>query len=106
MRWPDLDPSADPERYETVSADSRESSDRRTGTRRGGRRATDTPTGPAWTTGQLAYHIGMSQGFVLGEIKAKEIIASQFGREYRIAAAEVRRYLESKGFPLPDSLVH
>ena len=47
----------------------------------------------------------MSQGFVLGEIKAKEITASQFGREYRIAAAEVRRYLDSKGFPLPDVLI-
>lgn len=85
--------------------DSRVSNDRRTGPRRGGRRASDRPSGPAWTTGQLAYHIGMSQGFVLGEIKAKEITASQFGREYRIAAAEVRRYLDSKGFPLPDVLI-
>jgi hypothetical protein len=38
------------------------------------------------------------------EIKAGEIVASQFGREYRIAAAEVRRYLEAKGFPLPEVL--
>jgi excisionase family DNA binding protein len=73
--------------------------------RPGGRRATDRPTGNGWTTGQLAHHIGMSRGFVLSEIKAREIIASQFGREWRIAAAEVRRYLESKGFPLPDSIV-
>jgi excisionase family DNA binding protein len=78
--------------------------DRREGPRRGGRRATDTQTGSAWTTGQLAFYIGMSRGFVLGEIRGGEIIASQFGREYRIAAAEVKRYLSDKRFPLPDAL--
>lgn len=46
----------------------------------------------------------MSRGFVLQEIKSHEIAASQFGREYRIAKLEVRRYLTAKGFPLPDSL--
>lgn len=72
--------------------------------RGGGRRAVDKPTGNAWTTGQLAYHIGMSPGFVLAEIRAKEIVASQFGREFRIARAEVERYCLAKGWPLPAIL--
>jgi excisionase family DNA binding protein len=79
--------------------------ERRAPGRPGGRRAVDRPTGNAWTTGQLAYHIGMSPGFVLAEIKAREILASQFGREYRIARTEVQRYLLAKGFPLPANWV-
>lgn len=58
----------------------------------------------AWTTGQLAEHIGMSASFVLAEIRGKELTASQFGREYRIHADEVRRYLVAKGWPLPATL--
>lgn len=81
-----------------------EQPDRRTGPRQGGRRCTDAPTGNAWTTSQLAYHIGMSRDFILGEIDAGEIVASRFGREYRIARAEVVRYLTVKRFPLPDIL--
>ncbi len=68
------------------------------------RRPIEMPSGPAWTTGQLAFHIGMSVDFVASEIRAGEIIASKFGREWRIAAVEVRRYLAAKEFPLPESL--
>lgn len=78
--------------------------DRRSGHRGGGRRATDEPHGPAWTTGQLAHEIGMSADFVVSEIRAGELVASKFGREYRIAAAEIRRYLTAKQFPVPDHL--
>lgn len=69
---------------------------------RGGRRPGDALN--AWSTGQLAQCIGMSTDFVVGEIRAGELGASKFGREYRIAVAEVRRYLISKGFPLPAVL--
>jgi len=72
--------------------------------RPGGRRSTDPPVGNGWSTGQLAFHIGMSRKFVLEEIHAKAISASQFGREYRIPSSEVRRYCESHGFPVPESL--
>lgn len=58
----------------------------------------------AWSTGQLAQCIGMSSDFVVDEIRAGELTASKFGREYRISVAEVRRYLVSKGFPLPAAL--
>lgn len=77
--------------------------DRRSGPRQGGRRASDRPSGNAWTTAQVAYHIGMSAGFVLCEIKAGDIVASQFGREWRITRAEVCRYCEAKGWPSPDA---
>lgn len=76
----------------------------REGPRSGGRRASDRPTGNGWSTGQLAHHIGMSGAFVRGEIESGEIVASRFGSEWRIAAAEVRRYLLAKGYPLPDAL--
>lgn len=87
-------------RAETVIARAEE----RRAVRRGGRRAMDTPTGGAWSPGQLAFHIGMSHDFVLAEIRAGEIVASPFGRQWRIATAEVVRYLTAKRFPLPDSL--
>jgi hypothetical protein len=70
----------------------------------GGRRATDQPSGNGWSTGQLGHHIGMSGNFVRSEIESGELVASRFGSEWRIAAAEVKRYLLAKGFPLPDSL--
>ncbi len=81
-------------------ADRRVSRDRRGG-RPGGRRSIDRPIN-AWSTGQLAYHIGMRSEFVLTEIRAGQIKASMFGHEYRIHSDEVRRYLESKGFPVPQ----
>lgn len=81
-----------------------EQPDRRSGPRGGGRRATDEAHGPAWTTGQLAHEIGMSADFVVSEIRAGELVASKFGREYRIAAAEIRRYLTARRFPVPDHL--
>jgi hypothetical protein len=87
-----------------IAIERRQHSERRSGIRPGGRRSTDPPTGKGWSTGQLAHHIGMSGKFVRGEIEAKEIIASRFGSEWRIAAAEVRRYLLAKGYPLPDTL--
>jgi excisionase family DNA binding protein len=85
-------------------ADRRQAPDRRASPRAGGRRAVDEPMGPAWTIGQLAYQIGMSNDFVISEIRAHEIVASKFGREWRIASSEVRRYLLAKQFPLPESL--
>lgn len=81
-----------------------EHGDRRSGPRQGGRRASDIPTGNAWTTGQLAHWIGMSPDFVITEIAAGELVASKFGREYRIARAEILRYLTVKRFPVPDAL--
>jgi excisionase family DNA binding protein len=63
----------------------------------------DRPLGHAWTPAQLAIHIGMSSGFVLAEIRAKELAASQFGREWRIHEREVHRYCAAKGWPLPTS---
>jgi hypothetical protein len=47
----------------------------------------------------------MSRKFVIAEIKGCEIAASRFGREYRIASAEVRRYCEAHRFPVPEWLV-
>ena len=77
--------------------------DRRDGLlRQGGRRSTDAPSGNAWTTSQLANYIGMSRDFVIGEIDAGELVASKFGREYRIHREEIIRYLTVKRFPLPD----
>ncbi len=73
---------------------------RRSGRSRGGRRAIDQPVN-AWSTGQLAYWIGMSGRFVYTEIQCGEIKASRFGTEYRIHCVEVRRYLRDKGFPVP-----
>ena len=70
--------------------------------RAGGRRASDQQV--PWTTTQLAAWIGMSADFVLREIYARELVASQFGREYRIPVAEVKRYLQVKAFPVPDTL--
>ena len=55
----------------------------------------------AWSTAQMAFCIGMSAGFVQSEIICGELKASLFGGSYRIAATEVRRYLEAKGFPVP-----
>lgn len=55
----------------------------------------------AWSTGQLAYVIGMTSWFVHKEIASGEVRASKFGGEYRIHVDEVRRYLTAKGFPLP-----
>mgnify|MGYP006935486153 CR=1 FL=1 len=73
--------------------------------RSGGRpriaRVIDRPVN-AWSTGQLAYVIGMSSWFVSKEIATGEIKASRFGTEYRIHVDEVRRYLTDKGFPLPE----
>lgn len=77
----------------------RRMADRRHG-RSGGRRTVDQPAN-AWSTAQLAYWIGMSPGFILGEVKTGELKASSFGGSYRIHASEVRRYLETKGFPVP-----
>jgi hypothetical protein len=47
----------------------------------------------------------MSSGFVLAEIKGGHIVASQFGREWRIAASEVRRYGDSRGYPPAQSVL-
>jgi excisionase family DNA binding protein len=69
-----------------------------------GRRATDAATGQGWTVGQLAYLIQVSDDFILGEIRAGAILASKFGREYRIAPSAVRDYLTVKRYPLPQSL--
>lgn len=79
----------------------RRKTERRIGRPPGGRRAVDQPVN-AWSTGQMAYFIGMSSGFVVSEIKAGELRASIFGGEYRIAIVEVRRYLKEKNFPLPQ----
>lgn len=74
--------------------------------RPGGKRASDPPsTTFGWSTQQLANHLGMSRQFVILEINARAIIASRFGREYRIASSEVRRYCEARGYPVPESLV-
>ena len=70
-------------------------------TRATGRRSTDIPI-VGWSTVQLAYWIGMSKDFVIGEIQAREIKATMFGVEYRIHATEVKRYLLAKGWPLPS----
>jgi hypothetical protein len=75
--------------------------DRRT-LRGGGRRAVDKPAANGWTTGQLGWWIGHGSDFVLGEIKDGRIVASKFGREWRIAYAEVCRYCVSKNYPEPD----
>lgn len=81
-------------------ADRRVAERRRPGRPPGGRRAIDKPAN-AWSTGQLAWCIGMSSGFVLKEIAAGELQASVFGSEHRIHISEVQRYLASKGFPVP-----
>lgn len=83
----------------------RQTSERRKSLRGGGRRHLDMPTpGQAWTVNQLAYHLQLSRDFIIAEIKDRDLIASKFGSEYRIASAEVRRYLAAKGFPAPDTL--
>ena len=69
--------------------------------RANGRRSTDMPI-VGWSTVQLAYWIGMSKDFVIGEIQAREIKATMFGVEYRIHSTEVKRYLLAKGWPLPS----
>lgn len=80
--------------------------DRRQVERRGpgrpptGRRAMDRPAN-AWSTGQMAYCVGMTTWFVVREIEAGEIKGVRIGREYRIPIVEVRRYLQAKGFPVP-----
>lgn len=79
----------------------RQVSERKRTGRPAGRRTIDKPA-HAWSTAQLADWIGMSSGFVLTEINAGEIKASNFGGSYRIHTTEVRRYLESKGFPTPS----
>lgn len=66
-----------------------------------GRRSVDVPAN-AWSTGQMAFWVGMRTETILREIEAGELRASMFGREYRIHVAEVRRYLISKDFPMPD----
>lgn len=73
---------------------------RKSGRPPGGRRSIDKPAN-AWSTGQMAWCIGMSSGFVLKEIMAGELQASIFGGEYRIHIGEVQRYLTAKGFPVP-----
>ena len=55
-----------------------------------------------WTTTDLARWTGMSADFALDEIRAGELHAARFGRQYRIAFTEVRRYLREKGFSLPS----
>jgi excisionase family DNA binding protein len=77
--------------------------DRRT-TVRSGRRATDLPIGAGWTTAQLARWCGLSSDFVTDEIHAGAIIASRFGREFRIHVSEVCRYCLEKNYPLPPTL--
>lgn len=72
--------------------------------RPGRRRATEPPVGNAWSTGQLARHIGMSRKFVIDQILIDQIRASRFGREWRIASAEVRCYCEARAFPVPESV--
>ena len=66
----------------------------------------DTPmvtTAPRpWATTDLAQWTGMSADFVLDEIRTGELQAARFGRHYRIAFTEVRRYLRDKGFTLPS----
>jgi hypothetical protein len=71
--------------------------DRRAAAGMGGRRATDhsIPLRP------LAEAIGMSADFLLKEIAAGELKASQFGREWRVPTLEACRYLDAKGWPLP-----
>jgi excisionase family DNA binding protein len=69
-----------------------------------GRRSSDAATGQGWTVGQLAYLIQVSDDFILGEIRTGAILASKFGREYRIAPSAVRDYLLAKRYPLPESL--
>lgn len=82
-------------------ADRRVQERRSTGRPRTGRRSIDRPAN-AWSTGQMAFHVGMTSWFIVREIEAGELKASRIGREYRIHVAEVRRYLEAKGFPLPE----
>lgn len=50
----------------------------------------------AWTPRQIADVIGMSQDFVLAEIRAGQIVAAKFGNRWRIPASEVARYLDSR----------
>lgn len=54
--------------------------------------------GEAWTPSQLAFYIGMSVDFVTAEIRAGELPASKFGREWRIYKADVLAYLSAKEF--------
>ena len=80
----------------------RRKAERRTGGRPpAGRRSVDVPAN-AWSTGQMAYWVGMRSETILREIEAGQLRASMFGCEYRIHVGEVRRYLQSKGFPLPE----
>lgn len=66
-----------------------------------GRRSVDVPAN-AWSTGQMAFWVGMRTETILREIEAGELRASMFGREYRIHVGEVRRYLLAKDFPMPE----
>jgi excisionase family DNA binding protein len=72
--------------------------------RRHAARRADRPVSNGWTTGQVAFHIGTSDDFVLSEIRDGALRAAKFGREWRIAYAEVRRYCSSKGYELPEPL--
>lgn len=56
------------------------------------------------TTGEMARFTGMSDDFIRDEIAGQELRAGRFGRQYRISVDEARRYLDSKGFPLPIQL--
>lgn len=69
-----------------------------------GRRAMDRPAN-AWSTGQMAYCLGMTTWFVAHEIETGELKASRIGREYRIHYTEVRRYLQAKDFPVPAWMI-
>jgi excisionase family DNA binding protein len=66
-----------------------------------GARAIDQPSETAWSPTQVAYYIGMSADFVRSEIRAGDIKASMFGREWRIATVEVIKYLDARQFPPP-----
>lgn len=81
-------------------ADRRQAERRKSGRPPAGRRSVDVPAN-AWSTGQMAYWIGMTTETILCEINTGELHAAMFGREYRIHIEEVRRYLTAKGFPLP-----
>lgn len=58
---------------------------------------------PARTLRDLADVTGMSVDFFYLEIAEGELHAVKFGREYRIPADEVDRYLAEKRFPKPES---
>ena len=60
-------------------------------------------TNGGWSTGRLAAHIGMGYDFIRTEIELGELAASRFGREWRIAPEEVRRYCRKNKWPEPPA---